>query len=52
MSLKSSDFERIRMTNTELYSNVTQVFGHLRNLYQYPAILGFGIQGVETMRPL
>ena len=43
MSLKSSDFERIRMTNTELYSNVIQVFGHLMDLYQYPAILGFGI---------
>ena len=52
MSLKSRDFERIHMTNIGLYSNVTQVFGHLRNLYQYPAILGFGIQGVETMRPL
>ena len=34
MSLKSRDFERIRMTNIGLYSNVTQVFGHLRNLYR------------------
>ena len=52
VSLKSRDFERIHMTNIGLYSNVTQVYGLLGTCTKYPAILGFGIQGVETMRPL
>ena len=52
VSLRSRDFERMHMINIELYSYVTQVCGFWGTCTKYPAILGFGIPGVETMRPL